>query len=478
MKSDILSLVAKRNMFLSPDALEYILSNSDPINFTQTVLSALSKNAMFVTKEDVINCITGQSTVFKSPKPIVPHNKRQYDISVVPGTDITGNSTCEGNIEDFAKYFRSRYSILKKIIEHRMDFGSAIPIDRAMTMDRDVKIIGIINDIKVTPNNHIILTLEDDLGGVCKILILNSSPHIKDIFVDDQVIGVIGKPGSKKDIIIADKIVRPDVPVTHEWIPSDSVASVAFLSDIHIGSYTFLEKNWKKMIEWLKINAEKMEINYLVLPGDVVDGIGIFPGQEEELSILDIYKQYETLGEYLKEIPDHIKIVIHPGNHDACRPAEPQPALSSIFTKTFDSNIMLVSNPVYLDIEGRKVLTYHGKSIDDWIAGVQRLTYNNPIDVMKEMVTCRHLAPIYGQKTAIAPEKKDYLAMEIIPDIFVSGHIHGAGYMEYRGIKLINASTWQDQTEYQKMHNFNPTPGIMPIVHLGNGEVTMKDFRN
>ena len=76
----------------------------------------------------------------------------------------------------------------------------------------------------------------------------------------------------------------------------------------------------------------------------------------------------------------------------------------------------------------------------------------------------------------VAPEKKDYLVMDIVPDIFVSGHVHGAGFEEYKGIKMINASTWQTQTEYQKSHNFNPDPGIMPIVHLGNGRVVMKSF--
>jgi DNA polymerase II small subunit len=92
------------------------------------------------------------------------------------------------------------------------------------------------------------------------------------------------------------------------------------------------------------------------------------------------------------------------------------------------------------------------------------------------MLVRSHLAPIYGQKTALAPEKKDYLIMETVPDIFVSGHVHGAGVMEYRGVKTINASTWQSQTDYQKMHNFNPDPGIMPIVDLGSGRVNMKNF--
>jgi DNA polymerase II small subunit len=95
---------------------------------------------------------------------------------------------------------------------------------------------------------------------------------------------------------------------------------------------------------------------------------------------------------------------------------------------------------------------------------------------MREMCTRRHLAPIYGQRNALAPESKDYLVMEMVPDIFVSGHVHGAGQQIYNGIRMINASTWQSQTEYQRMHNFNPDPAIMPLVSLGNGRVEMKNF--
>ena len=230
------------------------------------------------------------------------------------------------------------------------------------------------------------------------------------------------------------------------------------------------------MIAWLKANSVKDDINYIVFPGDVVDGIGVFPDQDKELIINDIDDQYAKLAEYLKDIPDHIKMIIHPGNHDACRLAEPQPALNQRFTKGFDSNILMVGNPIYLDIEGRTVLTYHGKSMDDWIAAVQNLTYDNPLSVMKQMCVRRHLAPIYGQRNALAPEKKDYMCMELVPDIFVSGHVHGAGQEIYNGVRLINASTWQSQTEYQRQHNFNPDPGIMPVVELGSGRIRMHNF--
>jgi DNA polymerase II small subunit len=104
------------------------------------------------------------------------------------------------------------------------------------------------------------------------------------------------------------------------------------------------------------------------------------------------------------------------------------------------------------------------------------MTYDNPLEIMKEMLKRRHLAPIYGGKTPIAPEKKDYLVIDPVPDVFVTGHVHGAGVSEYRGVRLINASTWQAQTSFQRMHNFHPNPAKLPLLHLGTGKVVMKDF--
>ena len=475
MRSEVLSAAAKKNLFFSPEALELILSNPDPIEFANTLLTALSSSSVFIEKKDVMAFVAGDAGIAPERKPIVPRNKKHTDISIIAGTDISGESTCEGKIADLAGFFKSRFSSLKKIIEKRRDFGASLPISRAMTLGRETKIIGMVFEKKETKNGHTTLMIEDE-SGTCTILISKDSPCYGELFVNDEVIGISGKPSTRGDLFIAEKIFRPDIPAGRTWVPSDSVASVAFLSDIHVGSSTFLEREWKRMIAWMKANAFDSEINYLILPGDVVDGIGIFPGQEEELTIANIFKQYETLGEYIKEIPDHIKIVVQPGNHDAVRLAEPQPALGSIFTKGFDSNVIIAGNPVGLSIENRTLLSYHGKSIDDWVSSVQRLSYEDPVTVMREMLTRRHLAPMYGGKTALAPERKDYLVIEKVPDIFVSGHVHGAGRVDHRGVKTINASAWQDQTSYQKAHNFNPNPAIMPVVHLGTGAVKMMNF--
>ncbi len=475
MKQEILSAAAKRKLFFTPDAMEMILSNDHPMEFTNTVFSHLADNVMFVSRQDIMDCIAGDKVVFESPKEIVPRNRFTSDIHVVEGTDVTGQSTSEGKINDFVQYFRARFFSLKRLIEKRPDFGKGMDISRARSLDRDVKFVGIVYEKSTTKNGHTMLTLEDDTDTV-KVLIAKDSPLSGETFVNDEVIGVLGRPNRTHEMVIPEKIFRPDIPKNHQWERSDTPSKVAFLSDVHVGSCTFLENDWHRMMKWLRENSVKEEINYLIFPGDVVDGIGVFPGQDKELDIMDIDEQYARLSEYLKEVPDHIKMVIHPGNHDACRLAEPQPALNKRFTTGFDSNVLLVSNPVYLEVEGRKVLTYHGKSMDDWIAAVQHLTYDNPLGVMKDMCLRRHLAPIYGQRNALSPEKKDYLVMEQVPDIFVSGHVHGAGQEIYNGVRMINASTWQSQTEYQRQHNFNPDPGIMPVVDLGTGAVRMHNF--
>ncbi len=473
MKDEILNEALKRKLFLSPQAVEILDSNSHSIEMVNTVLNALAGNCMFVTEKDVMQFLEGDKALFKPEKTINPRPKFDGDIEVVKGSDISGNSTCTGTIDDFTTYFRSRYDQQKKILMDRV--GVATPIDLAKTLQRDCTIVGMVYKCDTTKNGHTMLEVEDPHDRI-KVLIHKDSDLINELFVTDEVIGIKGKPSSKGDLFIANEIYRPDIPMNNKWEKSDTDSCIAFLSDVHIGSKEFLVKNWEKMISWLKTDPAAQNIHYIVMPGDVVDGIGAYPDQEYDLDIIDIYEQYEALAQYVKDIPDDIRIVMHPGNHDACRLAEPQPALSQIYTKTFDSNVIMTGNPINLKIEGRIITSYHGKSIDDWISTVRGMSYDDPLAVMKEMCVRRHLAPVFGKRNALAPEKKDYLCMDLVPDIFVSGHVHGAGTMNYRGVRLINASTWQSQTDYQAKHNFNPDPGVMPIVNLGNGRVEMKSF--
>lgn len=168
---------------------------------------------------------------------------------------------------------------------------------------------------------------------------------------------------------------------------------------------------------------------------------------------------------------------MQPGNHDAVRPAEPQPTFEKEIQDLFSGrDIRFVGNPCYLTLHGVEVLSYHGLSLLDYATSIPSLKYDEPVDIMKTALRKRHLAPIYGGYTPLAPEHSDYMIIDRIPDIFVTGHVHLSSIGEYRGVTLINASSWQAQTSYQRMLNFVPDPGKLPVVDLKTGGATTMDF--
>src|SRR5207249_6590298 len=93
-----------------------------------------------------------------------------------------------------------------------------------------------------------------------------------------------------------------------------------------------------------------------LVSGDVVDGIGVYPRQDEELAIDDIYGQYEARARMVVDLPDRVCVIMLPGNHDAVRPDEPQPAFTTSIQKLFDSNVIFAGNPSLLSVEGVRIL--------------------------------------------------------------------------------------------------------------------------
>jgi DNA polymerase II small subunit len=486
MKKEILKTFAENGILADPEAVDAISQASDAMRCVDIILQDENR-PLVLTKSDVDNYLTCE-TKFRpiAPTTEIHHEARapSWDLAHERGgekgedikilKDITGDSTCVGNVIDFAKLFNDRFSALKKILARRRELTGLAPIAKVKKVRRDIKFIGIINDIRTTKNGHTMIDLEDEEDKI-QVLLMKGSKSI-DTFVKDEVVGVVGSFSKDGEIVVAKEIVRPEVPINSGMIPNGSDSIVAFVSDIHVGSAEFLGKEWDRFVNWLNKDPAATNVRYIIVPGDLVDGIGIYPDQEDELVIEDVYAQYTELARLMRGIPERIKIVMMPGNHDAVRLAEPQPALPESITKMFDSRIRFVGNPCYMEIEGRIILAYHGRSMDDFISGIHSLSYNDPAEIMREMLRRRHMAPIYGERTAIAPEQKDYLVIDRVPNIFVTGHVHACAVEEYRGIKLINASAWQSQTSFQRMHNQIPDPAKVPMVNLGSGRVWVEDF--
>lgn len=450
-----------------------------------TSLPSSSSNRIFRTEPS--SSISGRK-LFSDSRDEYKHYPGKNPVNVI--SDITGHSTCVGEYMQFVQCFRDRYSRLSEIIRGRINARPIESIKRRSFRrggnggSEEISIIGMVSDISSTNNGHKILSLEDPTGSF-SVLIRNSD---KDLFelasriLLDEVIGVTGSVTNDGSLMLATKLIQPDVPNSVQR-RTGSYGKAVLISDVHVGSSQFMEDSWLDFLDFLKgeSDSESMQelaasIRYLVVAGDIVDGIGIYPDQEMELDILDVYEQYKKAAEYFREIPEHIRVIISPGNHDAVRQAEPQPALPESIQAYFPQNIIFVGNPALLELDGVQILIYHGRSIDDLVASVPGVSYQEPAGAVLEMLKRRHLAPTYGSRVSISPEKKDYFIIDPVPDIIHTGHVHTLGVQRYKNVLLVNSGTWQGQTEFQKRVNLVPVPARVPIVDLENFDAKILAF--
>ena len=392
--------------------------------------------------------------------------------------DVTDRSTGTGAYEDFVTLFRDRYERLRGMLSSRVSHRSASSLEAA-TGGGDAGMIGMINDVRSTANGHWLIELEDPTG-VFPALVL-SDREIADLvneLVLDEVIGVIGTLSSDGGIIFVDEIYFPDVPRTFQPTTADRHVQAALISDVHVGSQEFMADTWHEFAHWLHTD-EAAPVEYVLIAGDMVEGVGVYPDQDEELDIVDLYDQYEQFAEHLTELPGDLEIVMIPGNHDAVRLAEPQPAFDEELRGIMSAHdATITGNPSTVTIEGVSVLMYHGVSLYELITELpaEKASFDDPHTAMYHLLKKRHLAPQYGGHMRLAPEERDYLVIEEVPDVFHTGHLHKLGVGRYHNVVAINSGCWQAQTSYQKSNNIDPDVGYAPILDLDTLDVTIRKF--
>lgn len=419
--------------------------------------------------------------------------KEQTSISIV--TSYTEENT-KRDVQDFVDYFNHRFKAVEKILRGRQGLQNNISIKHILKRKEreQTAIIGMVSNKDTTKKGHLMLTLEDPTGTI-KALVSKDKPEIfkkaEDIVLD-EVIGVVGVSG--ENIVFVNEFYMPDIPNTDPKRCVDDIYA-AFISDLHVGSSKFLPEDFEKFLKWIngETGNEKQKeiaskIKYLFISGDLVDGIGIYPGQEDELDIKDIYAQYIECANLLKRVPSHIKMILCPGNHDAVRLAEPQPLFpKSYCTPLYElPNTTIVSNPAVVnihaspDFQGFNVLLYHGYSFDHFIAEVNTLRNQGGYDradlVMKFLLQRRHLAPTHTATQYIPDTKRDPLVIDTVPDFFISGHIHKSVSAQYKGTTLICGSCWQAKTAFQEKVGHHPEPSRVPVVNLRTREIKILKF--
>ncbi|TFG19823.1 MAG: hypothetical protein EU530_05090 [Promethearchaeota archaeon] len=420
-------------------------------------------------------------------KPIAKDYAEQIEILQDPNTNLYTT----GSIDDFIAQFRDRFERLSEILLQNPEVKNVIPINEAKSLHSSgtVNIIGMVTDKSPSRGGHAIKFSLDDQTEEIDVVVRNDDRNVKTYesmiyLVKDEVVFVSGflkvdmSYGSR--VLFANKIIWPDIPMGNKThIPSCPV-SFALLSDLHIGSDNFLENVFTRFTRYLngEIGTERDQeeagkIKYVIVCGDLVDGIGIYADQVNELEITDIYKQYEKAAELFSKIPDYVKIIYIPGNHEPVRKAIPHPAVPSKYCKSFlDLGVTSLGDPSMIELHGIQFLLYHGDGIIDMNNNIPGLLSNKPTHTMKEFLRCRHLSPTFGKEhTEKAPTAIDWLVVDQIPHVFHTGHMHINDLGHYRNVLLVNSGCFQAQTKFMKSLGINPTPGKVPIISEKYGKL-------
>ncbi len=401
-------------------------------------------------------------------------------------------------VQDFVDYFNARFRALERFLQSRQELQNLTSIGRLRAKrDREaVSLIGIVSDKRVTKNENVLLVLED-MTGTINVLVSKSKSEVYALARDvvfDEVIGINGTLG--ENIVFANSIIFPDAPIGEVKKSPDEVYA-AVLSCIHVGSSKFEREKFENFIEWANGRSGSADqiaitskLKYLFICGDLVDGVGVYPQQEKELSIPDIREQYKECARLLSRLPKNLHIIIGPGNHDVGRISEPQNKLSKDYASPLWAlpNVIMACNPCYVnihsspDFSGFDVLMYHGYSFDDYGEIVpsiknsgKHISDRAPL-IMRFLLQRRHLAPQHTTTMYIPDARMDPLVIERVPDLFFAGHIHKAGVLHYRGVTLVCGSCFQSKTDFQEKVGHDPEPGVVPLVNLHTRQVVLVRF--
>ena len=124
-------------------------------------------------------------------------------------------------------------------------------------------VIGMVTEVKTTTNGHRIAEIEDATTNL-SVLFRKDLPVFADAerLIHDEVIGVKGKLSSDGKLFFADTLYRPDIRIDNKPFRSEKPGKAAFISDVHVGSDTFLGECWHRFADWL----HDSDISYLLIP--------------------------------------------------------------------------------------------------------------------------------------------------------------------------------------------------------------------
>ena len=277
---DVVNFLLKKGFQVTPEAAEHlkIMNRLEFQDLVKIIIKSKNRNNddNFVgSLDDVLHNVAQRSS--QNDELIVD------DYEVLDGNDIIQKQL--EAVNGYHLLMKNRFNKYKQIMYDRQDSRKIIKISSLVqyTDQNEYKIAGLLKSRSKLDRSYEI-ELEDESTDL-RLLVTdgNNIRKVESFLIDQMVIA---------DVVFSKNIGRFIVKNCYSLdIPAESFQSVegmdpvygVFLSDIHVGSKTFLEREFYDFLNWINGRSGDQEIvskiRYIVIAGDVVDGIGVYPGQ-------------------------------------------------------------------------------------------------------------------------------------------------------------------------------------------------------
>jgi len=383
----------------------------------------------------------------------------------------------EGKVEEFTVYRINRFAALWRISSRR-----GIPLNSIREiLESGGEGYAVCEVREVSRGDGYYRLRFEDPNGIWNAIApardRSLSEKVESLCTDMVVVIRVSARGGR---LVVKDVMLPDVPQTDRPFKGPDL-KVCVISDVHVGSARFNRRAFADFLDWLSSEHANLNVKFLLINGDLVDGVFVYPGQREELEIKTLKEQFAEAGRLLARVPKEVKVVYAPGNHEPVRRALPQPPVHAEHRRALDpeGRFVFLGNPALIEIGGARLLLFHGQTLDDVIQSSMRFSYSDlrrsAGEVMEVLLKSRHLAPSM-EVTPVIPWREDHLLLEEVPHVLATGHIHVAAFRLYRGVRLVNSGTFQDQTKLQKGVGLEPTVGTVAVIDLRDLSVRFERF--
>jgi len=469
--SDVVRVALEAGKRLTADAVACIEEYSDLIDFARLVEEIRRAGDAFITADVVMRAVRRADA-----------GELRHEVEVV--FDAGRLAKPAGGVTEARDYFRDRLERLGREISGAYGISGAADVASTASRDDEQYVIGMVSG-KSIRRDSVVLEVEDFTGR--RPFLVPNEGHLLRLAQRiplDSVVGLKVKCRRDKPPLVLD-IYLPQLRPGASAPPTDVYA--ALTSDLHVGSGSFLEESFERLVDMLRgdVDDERMRYIvertlYMVIAGDIVDGVGIYPRQEEELAITDPREQYREAYKLLSKLPSRVKVIVIPGNHDAVRRALPRPPIDRDYAPEFysDDRFLMLGDPANVRLHGVNVFVFHGDSLNDVLSTTPGLSPTDVAEAMHVLLQVRHVAPTYGLQTRIVATPPDALVIPADANVLQAGHIHRVDVkrlVDKRAV-IVNSGTWQAQTRYQREMGVEPTPAVVPFLNLRTLHVTLLDL--